>query len=140
MIAPERPLPDPDDPLTAPFWAAARENRLVAQRCTDCHYRRWPPAPVCYACQSSNAIWVGLSGRGTLYSYAEYHRALDPSFAAEVPYTVALIELPEGPWMYGKILDTLQTSDIGRPVVAVYEAVTPRVTLVRWQLDTASDD
>ena len=30
-----RPLPE-ETPLTAPFWQAAREHRLVIQRCTAC--------------------------------------------------------------------------------------------------------
>ena len=30
-----KPIPKLDDPDMAPFWAAAREGRLTAQRCTS---------------------------------------------------------------------------------------------------------
>src|SRR6202012_3573533 len=77
-----KPLPDLDDPLTAPFWTAARDGRLVAQRCANCGYLRWPPGPVCNECLTPGGEWAELSPHGTLYSYAEYHRALDPAFKA----------------------------------------------------------
>ncbi|MCP9955383.1 Zn-ribbon domain-containing OB-fold protein [Actinomadura madurae] len=52
-----KPLPDVDDPLTAPFWAAAREARLVLPRCTHCSYLQWPPEPVCPECRHTGRAW-----------------------------------------------------------------------------------
>jgi uncharacterized OB-fold protein len=128
------PLPDVEDPLTAPFWAAAREGRLVAQSCATCGYLRWPPGPICTECLTPGGEWTEVSPHGTLYSYAEYHRALDPRFAADVPYTVGLVELDEGPRMYGLLRSAVQTADVGRKVRAVFDAVTDQVTFVRWEL------
>jgi uncharacterized OB-fold protein len=57
------------DPVTEPFWLAARERRLVAPRCADCGTFRLPPSPFCWRCQSAEVDWVELSGRGTVYTY-----------------------------------------------------------------------
>ena len=99
----EKHMPDTDDPLTAPFWAAAAERKLVVQQCSSCGYRRWPPGPLCPECLAEGSDWTEVRPTGTLWSIATYHRALDPAFADEVPYTVALVELDDGPRMYGRI-------------------------------------
>jgi uncharacterized OB-fold protein len=130
-----KPLPDVTQSLTAPFWAAAREGRLVVQRCARCGYLRWVPGPLCNECQQSGGDWTELPPQGRLVTFAEYHRAFDKSFASDVPYAVGLIQLTAGPRMYGKLTALVETGDIGRPVHAVFEAVTPDVTLVRWELD-----
>jgi uncharacterized protein len=129
-----KPLPDVDDPLTAPFWQASREGKLVAQQCPNCGYVRWPPGPICNECLTPGGEWTELTPNGTLYSYAEYHRALDPAFKDDVPYTVGLIELDGGPRMYGLMRSEVDTKDVGRPVRAVFDAVTDQVTFVRWEL------
>jgi uncharacterized OB-fold protein len=132
-------LPDLDDPDTAPFWAAARESRLVAQRCGQCGYLRWPPAPRCPECLSSDTSWVELSGVGTVWSYAVYHRAMHPAFADAVPYTVAVVRLAEGGSMVGTVLTSSGDADadgevrIGAEVRAVFDHVTPEVSIVRWR-------
>lgn len=131
----EAPLPDVADPLTAAFWRATGEGRLVVQRCSTCGYLRWPPGPVCNQCQTPGGSWVPIRPRGVLYSYAEYHRALDPAFADRLPYTVVLVELDDGPRMYGQTDDQLQTADIGRPMRAVFTPTGGGVTFVRWRLD-----
>jgi hypothetical protein len=134
MTAYGKPLPSVDDPLTAAFWSASREERLVAQRCGKCGYLRWPPGPICNECLEPGGAWTDVSPTGVLYSYAEYHRALDPAFADDVPYTVGLIELDDGPRMYGMMHGTLTTADVGGRVHAVFDPVTPEVTFVRWRL------
>src|SRR5690348_13191770 len=53
----------------APFWAAAREKRLVFQRCAACGRVRHPPGPRCMHCQSDRATWVPAPETGELYSW-----------------------------------------------------------------------
>jgi uncharacterized OB-fold protein len=127
-----RPLPDVDDPLTAPFWAAARESRLSVQRCDRCSATRWQPAPICPECLAPGGTWVDLSGEGVVWSYATYRRPMHPAFADSVPYTVALIELPEGPRMVGEMSTGSGSVHIGQKVRAVFEPLSPEVTAVRW--------
>jgi hypothetical protein len=135
MTDPLKPLPDVHDPLTAPFWAATRESRLVLPRCRICGYVCWPPEPVCPQCLDSSWEWVDVAARGQLWSYATYHRALDPAFAADVPYAVGLIELDAGRKMYGIMTGDIERLQIGAPVRGVFRAVNDEVTFVDWRID-----
>jgi hypothetical protein len=127
-----RPLPDVDDPRTAPFWAATAEGRLVVQKCDNCGYLRWPPGPLCPECQALGGTWTEVRPTGTLWSVATYHRALDPAFAGQVPYTVALVELDDGPRMYGQISGEPESFELDTPVEAAFDEVAPGVNLVAW--------
>jgi uncharacterized OB-fold protein len=129
------PLPDTTDALTGPHWAAAREGRLAVQRCTRCGALRWQPAAICPECLQPGGEWVDLAGTGTIWSFAVYHRAMNPAFKGAVPYTVAMVELDEGLRMVGMLADAARDGSdvgIGQRVRASFEPVTDEVTLVRW--------
>lgn len=128
------PLPDIDDPGTAPFWTAARQSRLTAQRCPHCAALRWPPLPTCPECLSTGGDWSDLAGLGTIWSYAVYHRALHPAFADDIPYAVAMINLPEGLTMIGQISGALDGLHIGQTVHALFQPATPDITLIQWSI------
>jgi hypothetical protein len=81
---------------------------------------------------------VEVSPRGTLYSFATYQRAFDPRFSADLPYTIGYIELDDGPRMIGTIVADPARLVIGAAVRAVFDPVTPDVTLVRWTLERSS--
>lgn len=77
------------------FWfEAAREKRLVVQRCTSCKTLRHPPGPGCPECGSFDWDTVEAAGQGTLYSYVVAHHPQHPAF--DQPYLIALVELAEG--------------------------------------------
>ncbi|MGH7820723.1 MAG: Zn-ribbon domain-containing OB-fold protein, partial [Candidatus Binatia bacterium] len=79
-----------------PFFAAAREGRLVVQRCPDCGALRFPPRPICSHCLGRRAEWTTVSGRGEIFSFNVMHQVYHPGFAGDVPYAVVLVELEEG--------------------------------------------
>ena len=99
-----RPLPE-ITPLTQPFWSAARDRRLVVQRCDDCEALRFPPEPGCYQCGSLRSSWVPMSGRATLWSWTVCHPPLLPYFAERNPWPVAVVQLEEGPRMVTNVVD-----------------------------------
>jgi uncharacterized protein len=132
MSTPDLPLPDVDDPLTAEFWAAARSGRLVLPRCANCAYLQWPPERVCPECQHTDRVWHEFLPEGTLWSYAVYHRALDPAFADQVPYVVGLVELDAGRKMYGLMKNDESAVHIGQRVRGVFQEATEEVTFLRW--------
>jgi uncharacterized OB-fold protein len=43
-------------------------------------------------------------GLGRVYTYAVYHTAFHPGFAADLPYTVAVVILDEGPRLLTNIV------------------------------------
>lgn len=114
-----RPVPNAD---SQPYWAAARERRLVIRRCNDCTHLHFMPRHLCPACWSDRLEWIDASGVGTVHSFSIVRRASDPAFASRVPYVVALVELREGPRMMSNIVgdDALEVA-IGDAVEVSFE-------------------
>lgn len=98
------------------FWDAAKEGRLVAQRCTNCGRLHHPPRPMCPHCHSLERSLVTLAGAGSVYSYSIIHYPQSASF--EYPIIAVLVELDEGIRMLSNLVD-VEPSDvqIGMPVV-----------------------
>jgi uncharacterized OB-fold protein len=90
------PLPDVDDPLTAPFFAGAARGELVITRCATCGDYVWYPQDACPR-DGGALTWTAVSGRGTLFSWAVVRRAFLPAFEDRVPFVTALVALVEDP-------------------------------------------
>jgi uncharacterized OB-fold protein len=130
----EHKFPDVDDPATAPFWKGTRDGKLLVQACKKCGYLRWPPGPLCNECLASETEWTEVSPTGTLWSHAAYHRAMNPRLKDQIPYTVALVELTDGPRMYGRLVNGAAKVEPGLPVRAVFQEIEPGVTIVNWEV------
>ena len=102
------------------FWDAAREGRLVAQRCRECGRLRHPPRPICPECHSILQETVELSGTGTVYSYAILHHPQHPAFS--YPVVAVLIDLDEGIRVVSNLIG-VEVPDvrIGMPVQVRFE-------------------
>jgi uncharacterized protein len=83
------------DPMSAPFWAAASERKLLIQRCAACRAHQFYPRPLCVACGALDVRWVQAKGEGTVYSMTTVRVPVTPELPP--PYVVALVELDEGP-------------------------------------------
>jgi uncharacterized protein len=133
-----KPLPK-IDALTRPYWEHARAHRLSVQHCCACNQHQFPPGPVCTRCLSEALDWQVVSGRGTLVSWTEFHRAYWPAYADDLPYNVAVIRLDEGPEIVSNLVGALSRDPAllrqGLPVRAVFDDVTPEVSLVRFEKD-----
>jgi uncharacterized OB-fold protein len=92
----EFPLPDVDDPVTAPFFAGAARGELTVTRCAGCGRYVWYPQDACPSC-GDRLEWVTVSGRGTLFSWAVVRRPFLPAFDELVPFVSALVALDEDP-------------------------------------------
>ena len=90
------PLPDLDDPVTAPFFAAAARHELALPRCERCDQYVWYPEPTCARC-GETPRWKVVSGDATLFSWAVVHRPFLPAFADMVPFVTALVAIAEDP-------------------------------------------
>ena len=121
-------------PLTEPYWAGARDGKLLFQQCRVCHTNWHPPMPICPACHSSDYEWVAAKGQGSIYTYTIVQHATHPSFQDKIPYVVAVVELDEGP----RIVMNVRNCDVqhvkgGMRVSVFFEKVTPDVTLPQAQ-------
>jgi uncharacterized protein len=116
-----------------PYWEALRQHRLVMQRCDSCGRFWFPPSVHCPHCTSAESTWTPLSGRGKVFSYVVYHRVYHPGFANEVPYTVALIELEEGPRMISNVIGIPPDKvTCEMPVQVVFEDIGDVATLPKF--------
>jgi hypothetical protein len=129
------------DPLTAPFWDAAGRGRLVIQRCQRCGELRWPPLVGCPECHSRDATWDEVNPAGTIWSFVVYHRAFAAALKDQIPYTVVMVELDEGPYLVGRLADDEEDRRpaIGDRVTAVFTE-TDGVPSVRWRAAQAASE
>ena len=103
-VPPTVPRPVPG-PVAAPFWEWCRAHELRLQRCTGCGTFRFPPRPRCHACRSAAYTWEPVAGTGTVASYTVISPPVLPAFRDRVPYNAIVVELDEGPFMVGNLLD-----------------------------------
>jgi uncharacterized OB-fold protein len=133
VSATAKPVPEVTAELR-PFFAAAREGRLVVQRCRGCGERRFPPREICSHCLSRDAEWVAASGRGKILSFNVMHQVYHPGFAAEVPYAVVLVALDDGARLLSNLVDCpIERVAIGLPVEVVFERLTDEVVLPKFR-------
>lgn len=130
MMTVTRPLPELSV-LSEPFWAAARERRLVIQRCLGCDTYRFPPEIACSHCGSGDFEWSAVSGRATLYTWTVAHPPLLPFFRERAPWPIAVVQLEEGPRMVTNIIGVpVNGHEIGMPLAVDFEDVEGDITLV----------
>jgi uncharacterized protein len=118
----------------APFWDSAKRHALEMQRCGGCGRFRYPVADFCPRCLSSETDWQPVSGKATLYSFIIVHQRYDPSFADDLPYNVAVVELEEGPRLVSNIVGIPNGEiRVGMPLAISYEDVTEEFTLPKFK-------
>lgn len=96
---------------------------LIGEVCPHCDAKIFPPRDVCPECgQEAKAEFV-FSGQGEVYSFTTIHDA-PAGYEENLPYTVALVKLAEGPVVTAQLTDLGdQPVKIGMPV----EMVTRRI-------------
>ncbi len=114
-----QPLADEDSRW---WWEGIAQQRLLLPRCTKCARYFFPPQPTCPYCGSSQWEPIEASGHGRVYSWVVVHVPLDPAFQRDVPYTIAAVELDEGPRVFGRVNDEALISE-GAPAQAIFYTV-----------------
>ncbi len=117
-----------------PYWEAARQHRLTYQRCRTCGSIQFPFQSLCRSCQGNDLAQDVSSGRGTVYTFSTVYRAASEAFKADLPYTVALVELAEGYMMLSNIVE-IEPEDvaIGLPVEVLFEDLDEEISLPKFR-------
>jgi uncharacterized protein len=125
MAEPQRARPKPT-PETQHFWDGTAQSELRLQRCDACANVYFPPRPFCPSCASRKVSVFKASGKGKLYSYVIHHRPV-PGFTP--PYSIAVVELDEGPRMMTNVVDCdVDDVRVGMPVEVTFRAIDDSVT------------
>jgi uncharacterized OB-fold protein len=102
-------------PETRAFWEGAAQGRLMLNTCEDCQKPHWYPRAICPLCGSTRLRWTEASGRGTLYAFSTARRA-------SPPYTLAYVQLAEGPTLMTNLIEVAPDAmTIGMPVRVIFQ-------------------
>lgn len=97
------------------FSEALKKNKLLGLKCKDCGTITTPPKMVCRKCTSLNMEIVELTGNGKIQTFTTAYVASEGR-QDEVPYTIVLVELDEGPWIMGNLTD-IDPSQVGMELI-----------------------
>lgn len=135
VSTPSKPLPTITD-LTRPFWTAAKEGRLVLQKCQRCGVFNFHPKPWCIDCGSRDLVWTDAQPFGTVYAHT-ISRSVAMNYQgwqAELPVLMCLIDLDDGARMYGQVTHCEpEALHIGMRVQAHFEAISDEAGIPKFR-------
>jgi uncharacterized OB-fold protein len=102
-------------------WRLKKQRyALVGEVCPHCDAKLFPPRDICPNCGEEARTEYQFSGKGEVFSYTTIYDA-PAGYESNVPYTVALVKLEEGPMVTAR-----------SPIWA-----TSRLKPARWRWHTA---
>lgn len=124
------PRPTPE---TQHFWDGTKDGELRLQRCDECDNVYFPPRPFCPKCACRDVSVFAASGKATLWSYVIHHRPM-PGF--KPPYSIAVVQLEEGPRMMTNIVECEQTPEalqLDMPLQVTFTPVSDDISLPHFK-------
>lgn len=117
---------------SAYFWAGTAAGELRIQQCASCGALRHPPGPACPECHALDRAHVVARGEGTVFSYVVHRHPPVPG--QELPIVLALVDLPEGVRMVGRLRGVEPDDvEIGMRVRVRFTTVDDDLTLADWE-------
>lgn len=95
----------------ADFVKYLEKGKIMATRCKRCGTLYFPPRADCPKDFSQDTAWEELSGKCKLLTYTTLYFA-PTGFEDDVPYTLALAELEEGPKVYTRLSKDINEKEI----------------------------
>jgi len=130
-----KPLPQITD-LTRPFWTAAKNGKLVLQKCGKCSTFNFFPKPWCIECGSRDLAWTDAKPFGTVYSFTISNLVSMnyPAWEGDLPILMCLIDLDDGVRMYGLVTGCLpEQLKIGMRVEAYFEDISDEAGIPKFR-------
>jgi uncharacterized OB-fold protein len=100
---------------------ALKQGRLLGLKCRTCGAITVPPKIACRQCTGTELDIMELKGSGRIRTFTTVRVAAEGR-EGEVPYTIVMVELEEGPWIMGN-LDGID------PLAASMELIGKRVNM-----------
>lgn len=130
-----KPLPVITD-LTRPFWTAAKNRKLVLQKCQRCEVFNFHPKPWCIECGSRELRWTDAKPTGTVYSFTISRTvAMNfPGWEKDLPVLLCLIDLDDGARMYAQVTDcSPEEIRIGMRVTVHFEDISEEAGIPKFR-------
>jgi uncharacterized OB-fold protein len=128
-----KPLPVPSK-WSQPFWDGTKQHKLLLKRCSKCGTIDHPPYLYCTECLAEEHEWIETSGRGKIYAFTTVMLGAPLPFTDDIPYTIAMVDLAEGPRMLTNIVEAKpEELSIGMEVEVVFDNVTEEISLPRFR-------
>jgi len=122
-------------PETKDYWQGVKEGRLFIKQCSGCGKHNHPRRIFCTACNSDALESVEAKGTGTVYTFSTVYRAPVPAFEKEIPYSVGVLELSEGIYLFSRIIpEKGKEVRIGAPVQLTFQETGPNGRLPAFQI------
>jgi uncharacterized protein len=116
------------------YWEGVAQGELRIQRCAVCARSVFYPRALCPHCHSDQLAWIVATGKGTIYTYTVAHQAYG-TFASEIPFVIAIVELEEGVRMMTRIVDApRERITIGALVQVSFQTNAEGITLPYFRL------
>ncbi len=109
------------------YSKALKKNKLLGLKCNDCGTVTCPPMMVCQNCAGTNQEIVELKGDGKVVTFTTSFINSEGR-ENEMPITIVMVELDEGPWIMGNLVDmdpTKVTMDVIGKTVKLGHRVFP---------------
>ena len=81
---------------------ALMQNKLLGLKCRACGAITTPPKMVCRQCAGMDMEVIELKGSGKIRTFTTVFVASEGR-EDEVPYTIVIVELDDGPWIMGNL-------------------------------------
>lgn len=122
--------------LTRPFWTAAKNNKLVLQKCQLCQTFNFFPKPWCIECGSRELVWTDAKPTGTVYSFT-ISRTVAMNYLGwqkDLPVLLCLIDLDDGVRMYAQVTDcSPEDIRIGMRVQVHFESISDEAGIPKFR-------
>lgn len=82
---------------------ALKKDKLLGLKCRECGAVTVPPKIACRRCAGPDMDIVELKGTGEIQTFTTVNVAAE-GYESEVPYTIVMVELDEGPWIMGNLV------------------------------------
>ncbi len=110
--------------LNKPYWDGLAQGEVRLQKCGACGKYQYPAETFCYECGAQKMSWVKVAGEGTVYSFIVVHQLYHKLLKPFMPYTVAIVQMDEGPRMLAAMLGLKKSIAIGdrvKPCIRVVD-------------------
>ncbi len=105
--------------ITSHWRIKKQRYALVGEECPHCSAKIFPPRDICPECGDEAKDHYQFSGRGEVYSYTTLYNA-PAGYEEQAPYTVAMVQLEEGPLVTAQLTDIdVKEPEVGMPVEMV---------------------